>query len=253
MRPGPRLLAIVACCAAGACAGVLGLDPGTLREAPDAGVDAAVDAGEPVEAGPRGCANALGEGIYCDDFDEPGRTDPGAREGKMLSGDAGIELSTAFFRSAPRSLKVSYRGAMDFPRAYLTLPRTLDGAFHLRMAIRVVRGASPNTVIVAELAEVAGREGVTYAIALDPRESGIELSLREASLALTRHPKTFSYDEWHTIEMRFRDRYAYIELDGESVSAGVPVVEGDYDVHFGLQSYAPVTVYLDDVEIGTAR
>lgn len=249
-----RLVVSLTIVAPAACAGVLGLDPGTLRAPADSGPDVETGAEPEADAAPeaRGCVNALGPGIYCDDFDEPGRTDPSAREAKATDGADSLSLVTDVFKSAPRALKATYV-ASGFPRGYLTMPRRgVDGSFHLTLKVRVPRDGitQGSPFIVAELQEVEGREGITYSIHLTPRQDAIELKLREASGTLIFHSKTFPYDEWHVLSMQFSGRSAFIELDGDSVSGGTPELTGDYYVHFGLYAFAPTTVFLDDVEIG---
>jgi hypothetical protein len=253
-----RLIAIATIVAPCACAGLLDLDPGTLRASEDGGPPAdaapAEEDGPVPDAAPRGCKSALGSGIYCDDFDEPGRTDPSAREAKAVDeAKSALSLSDEFAKSPPRSLEAKYLNTGGTPRAYLTMPwKGVNRSFHMTMAVRVAReGISVgDPFIIADLQEAPGRDGTSYTIHLTPGQEAIEIRLREASSTLAFHPKSFRYDEWHVIAMRFQARYAYLELDGESVSEGVSELTGDYDVHFGLFAVAPVTVFLDNVEIG---
>lgn len=255
-----RLIAIATIVAplACACAGVLGLDPGTLREdaaAADAGgEDAAEDTAVPVppDAAPRGCAKALATGSYCDDFDEPGRTDPSAREAKATDAPEKLSLVTTFAKSSPRSLQAKYLNT-GFPQGYLTMPWTVAGnSFHITMAVRVAREdiSVGDAFAIAQLFEVPGRDGIAYTIHLTPRQEAVEVRLKAAATVLAFHQKTIPYDEWHEVSMRFNARYAYLEVDGDAVSEGTPELTGDYDVSFGLNAFAPATVFLDDVEIG---
>jgi hypothetical protein len=254
-----RLIAIATLSAPAACAGLLELDPGTLRAVTDGGPETSIpmadtSTSESLDAGPRGCSNALAPGVYCDDFDEPGRTDPSAREAK--AGDAPEKLSLVddVFLSPPRSLRAAY-GDTGFPRAYLTTPgRTIGSTFHVTMALRVQRaGVSVgDPFIVAELHEVAEptADGRSFALHLTPRQEAVELRLRASSLVLALHQKTMPYDEWHEVSMQFNGKNAYLELDGDAVSEGTAEIAGDYYVHFGLWAAAPVTVFLDNVELG---
>jgi hypothetical protein len=50
--------------------------------------------------------------------------------------------------------------------------------------------------------------------------------------------------------MRFQGRYAYLSIDGDSVSEGTAELSGDYSVSFGLAAYSPARIHLDNVEIG---
>lgn len=252
-----RLIAIATLAAPVACAGLLDLDPGTLRGATaEAGPDADPDTGTGVTTdGPataRGCSKALAPGVYCDDFDDPGRTDPSAREAKALEAPEKLSLVTNIFESSPRSLQAKY-GSEGFPNAFLTTPeRKVEDSFHLTMALRVARDgiSQGDPFMVGEVEEVPGRAGRTYSFHLTPRQEAVELRLKQGSGVLAFHQKTIPYDEWHVISMRFQGRYAYLELDGDAVSEGVPELTGDYNVHFGLVAFAPVTVFLDNVEIG---
>jgi hypothetical protein len=256
-----RLIAIATIVTAPcACAGLLDLDPGTLRATgAEAGADSDVtpppeEDGPAADAAPRGCKSALGSGVYCDDFDESGRTDPSAREAKAVDeAKDSLSLSDEFSFSPPRSLQAKYLNTGGTPRAYLSMPwHVAGGTFRMTMAVRVARAGISvgDPLVIGELQEVPGRDGIQYAIQLTPRQEGIEVRLREANVTLIYHLDSFPYDEWHVIAMRFQGKYAYLELDGKAVSEGTAELTGDYDVHFGIYAFAPATVFLDNVEIG---
>lgn len=248
-----RLLVIGTIFAPVACAGLLDLDPGTPRAAVDGG-DAGeqADAAVPPDAAPRRCLTARANGFYCDDFDEPGRTDPSANEAKATDAPDKLSLVTDVAWSSPRSLQAKYLNT-GFPRGYLSMPWKVEGeSFHMTMMVRVAReGISVGDVFtIAELYEVAGRNDNSYRIQLTPLQNAIEIRLKQAGLVLAYHPQSLPYDDWHEITMRFKGRNAYLELDGDALSSPTVEVSGDYDVFFGVFAGAPVTVNLDDVEIG---
>jgi hypothetical protein len=257
-----RFLAIATIAAPIACAGLLELDPGTARVGADGGPDSEADTatgetetGTGGEAGPRGCASALAKGFYCDDFDEPGRTDPSARDAKASEDAGNLSLVTTFAKSSPRSLQAKYLPFPAFPRGYLTTPsRKVTGEFHLTMQVRIAReGISQGEAfMIGELQEVPGRDGTTYTIHLTPRQEHVELRLKQGPVVLVWHQNNIPYDEWHLVTMRFNARQAYLALDGDAVNAagGVNDLDSDFYVHFGLEAFSPATVYLDDVEIG---
>lgn len=238
-----------------ACAGLLDLDPGTLRTTADAAPDSDIigpDADQP-DAAPRGCTAAPGSGTYCDDFDDPDRTDPSAREAKAPDEvKDSLSLSDTLSLSPERSLEAKYLNT-GFPRAYLTMPWKVDAnSFHMTMAVRVSRSGitvgEPFTI--CELLQAPGRQGVAYTIQLTPRQDRIEVRLRASVAVLAFHDQTIPYDEWHELSMRFQGRYAYLSIDGDSVSEGTAELSGDYSVSFGLAAYSPATIHLDNVEIG---
>lgn len=238
-----------------ACAGLLDLDPGTLRDATEAGPDSGdlpPDANPP-DAAPRGCKAATGSGIYCDDFDDPGRTDPNAREAKAADEvKDSLSLTEQFSFSPKRSLEAKYLNT-GFPRALLTLPWKMENAsFHMTLAVRVARdGISVGDAFtIGQILEAPGRNGVDYSIQLTPRQEAIEVRLKNSSTVLAFHDRAIPYDEWHEVSMRFQGRYVYLGIDGDSVSEGAAELTGDWTASFGLAAFAPATVYLDNVEIG---
>lgn len=242
-----------------ACAGLLDLDPGTPRETADGGAEAGSDSGDlppdanSPDAAPRGCKAASGSGIYCDDFDDPGRTDPNAHEAKAADEvKDSLALTEQLSFSPKRSLEAKYLNT-GFPRAMLTLPWKMETpSFHMTMAIRVVRAGISvgDPITIAQILEAPGRNGVDYSIQLTPRQEAIEVRLKNSATVLAFHDQSLPYDEWHEVSMRFQGRYVYLSIDGDSVSEGAAELTGDWTASFGLTAFAPATVYLDNVEIG---